>query len=133
MHPALKKLQYKGQDPILVVAAPPGYAPFLEGLDCRVHKTPKGTYGFIQVFARTAAELRSRLQPAIRALAGDGIFWICYPNKTSKNYASDLSRESIWEMVKAHGFEGVAMVAIDDDWSAFRVRRAALVGKGRKD
>ncbi len=129
MHPALKKLRYAGQDPILVIGAPASYRPFLEGLDCRIHRAPKASYAFVQLFAVTRAGLQQSLGAALEALDGDGMFWICYPKKTSQRYSSDLSREIIWDMVKARGFEGVAMVALDDDWSAFRARRASLVRK----
>ena len=127
MHAALKKLLYKGQDPILVMNAPALYSPFLGGLACRIDTRPRGKYGFIQLFAATRAELEPKLDAALAALDGDSVFWICYPKKTSKSYTSDLSREIIWAMVQERGFEGVAMVAIDEDWSAFRVRVASLV------
>ena len=103
MHPALNKLPYKGQDPILVMAAPPEYAPFLAGLTCKIDRTSSGSHAFVQVFALKANGLRSRLRAALKALEGDGIFWTCYPKKTSKKYSSDLSREVIWDMVKAQG------------------------------
>ncbi len=132
MHPVLKKLQYKGQDPILVLSAPEEYAPVLKGCSARVDGAPRGKYEFVQLFARTEADLLRALGAAIAALEGDALFWICYPKGTSKKYKSDLSREGIRQIASSRGFEGVAMVtmvAIDGDWSALRVRAADKVKK----
>ena len=38
----------------------------------------------------------------------------------------------IWrynEAIISHGFEGVAMISLDDDWSAMRFRNSKFVGK----
>lgn len=40
---------------------------------------------------------------------------------------TDISRDAGWDAVHAAGWEGVAMVAIDDTWSAMRFRPSADV------
>jgi hypothetical protein len=44
-------------------------------------------------------------------------------------YAShcDFNRDTGWASLGAAGFEGVRMVAIDEDWSALRFRRVEFI------
>ena len=58
------------------------------------------------------------------AAEGDAILWICYPKKSSKKYKCDFNRDSGWTVLGAAGYEPVRMVAIDEDWSALRFRKA---------
>ncbi len=53
--------------------------------------------------------------------------WFAYPKGTSKKYKSEIDRGSGWNMLGQEGFEPVRMVAIDDDWSAKRFRRAGFI------
>ena len=48
--------------------------------------------------------------------------WIAYPKLTSK-LASDLSRNLVHALAAESGLDTVSQVAIDDDWSAMRVKR----------
>jgi hypothetical protein len=47
---------------------------------------------------------------------------MCYPKKTS-SLKGDLSRDEGWGKLIDAGYEGVAMVSIDDTWSAFRFKK----------
>lgn len=47
--------------------------------------------------------------------------------KSSKTYKTDLSRDEGWQPLGALGYEGVRMIAIDDDWSAFRLRHVSNI------
>ncbi len=47
-----------------------------------------------------------------------------YPKGTSKKYTCEFNRDNGWQRLGEHGFEPVRMVAIDEDWSALRFRRA---------
>lgn len=49
------------------------------------------------------------------------IIWFAYPKKTSK-IKTDISRDKGWEAIHNKGWSGVAMVSIDETWSAFRVK-----------
>jgi hypothetical protein len=50
-----------------------------------------------------------------------------YPKGTSKRYKSQIDRDHGWNALGREGFESVRMVAIDEDWSAKRFRRASFV------
>jgi hypothetical protein len=68
------------------------------------------------------------LGKAIAKLAeGDAIVWFAYPKGSSKRYTCDVNRDTGWKILGAAGFEGVRMVAIDEDWSAVRFRRVEFI------
>jgi len=68
------------------------------------------------------------LAPAIaRKAEGDAVVWFAYPKGTSKKYKSQISRDNGWQVLGHEGFEPVRMVAIDEDWSAKRYRRAGFI------
>lgn len=141
MNPILTKLRYKGQDPILIANMPQEHKIVIEQITTKIHITPKNKYDFIQLFARTKEELEANIKLIMEALKDDGYLWLCYPKGTSKKYRSDLNRDKIREIAGKYNFEGVSQIAIDDDWSALRVRdvdyiknmkrKAAMSGKGK--
>jgi hypothetical protein len=68
------------------------------------------------------------LAPAIaRKTEGDAVIWFAYPKGTSKKYRSQINRDNGWNALGHEGFEPVRMVAIDEDWSAVRFRRAGFI------
>jgi hypothetical protein len=127
MNAVLKKLLYKGQNPVLVLGAPPEAASLTKAFGAPTHARPAaGTkYGFALGFARSLGELDAIAKTAARALADGAMFWSAYPKGTSKKYkAADINRDTGHVRMKAHGFDGVSLVAIDADWSAMRFKRA---------
>jgi hypothetical protein len=126
MNPVLKKLLYKGQSPVLLLGAPPEAAALARALDAPAHPRPAaGTkYGFVLAFARSLAELDAIAKTARGALADGALFWSAYPKGTSKKYkGADINRDTGHARMKKVGFEGVSLVAIDDDWSAMRFKK----------
>ncbi len=53
--------------------------------------------------------------------------WIAYPKGTSKRYACEFNRDTGWRALGRLGFEPVRQIAIDEDWSALRFRRADFI------
>ncbi|HYF64874.1 MAG TPA: DUF3052 family protein [Herpetosiphonaceae bacterium] len=118
-----QKLQIKPGRSLLLVAAPAGYAETLGDLpaDSRREEAPAD---IVQLFVRSRAELEERLDAARAALNPGGILWVTYPKGTSKTMKADVNRDSINAYAHSLGLEGVAMVAIDEDWSALRLKVA---------
>lgn len=58
---------------------------------------------------------------------GDALLWFAYPKQTSRRYRCDFNRDTGFQVLRDSGYESVRMVAIDEDWSALRFRRAAFV------
>ncbi len=59
-------------------------------------------------------ELKTRLKPR-------GLLWIAYHKGTSK-IKTDINRDTINGYAHTLGMEGIAMISMDDDWSALRLR-----------
>jgi hypothetical protein len=129
----ISKLQYKGQSPVLIVQHPPEFRPIVDAwkklaaVETRIG--PKKTYGFSLCFVQSEADIRTHAVDITRHLEDDGIFWVAYPKKSSKKYQATITRDQGWQALGELGFEGVRMVAIDEDWSALRLRKAEKIAK----
>jgi len=125
-----KKLNLKDQAEIVVVNVPASFEPELSQLDSvRVVRNPSKVKNveFAIAFAITQAELDRASKELSAKAKGDAILWIAYPKGTSKRYKCEFNRDSGWTVLGEAGFEGVRMVAIDEDWSALRFRRTEFV------
>lgn len=129
MNPVLKKLGFKGQDPVLIVDAPPEYAPILSEVPSVVHNDPQGRYEFVQYFIMNLDSVKMEARRIAGSLEGDGHLWLCYPKTSSRNYRTDLTRDNLWSVLGPFGYEPVTQVSIDDDWSAIRYRHVDRIRK----
>lgn len=128
------KLNFKNQREILVLAAPPSFEPELRTLsgvsilrDARKAKSIE----FAIAFVTQRAEVDAAVKLIVPKTDGDVVLWFAYLKGTSKRHAGEINRDTGWEALQSAGFETVRLVAIDEDWSALRFRRAAYIG-GRK-
>ena len=77
---------------------------------------------FVLDFATSQAEGESRIR-ALKPHIGDKtLAWIAYP-KGSKAAGYDISRDTVFAYAQTIGLVAVANIAIDDTWSALRIRR----------
>jgi hypothetical protein len=76
---------------------------------------------FILDFATTQAEAEERLVALRPAVGARTIAWLGYP-KGSRAAGHDISRDTLFAFVGSIGLTLVANVAIDDTWSAVRLR-----------
>jgi hypothetical protein len=123
------KLNLGAHRDILVVNAPDSFAPELAALaDVTIHRDAKRLTAvpFALVFVKTFAEIEAAVKWLPRAV-GDAVVWFAYPKGTSKRYQCEFNRDTGWAAVGAAGFEGVRLVAIDEDWSALRFRRTEYI------
>lgn len=126
-----KKLLMKPDMRIGVLNAPEGYAELLGELPSGatvVTQPEPGSLDLILLFVKSLAELEATAPQAMGLIKYDALAWIAYPKKTSK-IKTDINRDNGWAKMSALGFAGVAMVAMDDTWSAMRYRPAERVGK----
>lgn len=136
MSAIFKKLNLKDEVEVVVVNAPQSFEAELAKLDTvRVVRDPAmvRAISFALAFASTQAELDKVSRSLTRKADGDAIVWIAYPKKTSRRYKCEFNRDSGWEVLGGAGFETVRMVAIDEDWSALRFRRAEYVKSMTRD
>ncbi len=118
-----RKLRLKEGMRALVMAAPPGYFDLLTPLPdaVSISEVARGSYPFVQLFARNKSQLETSAPALLKHCAADTLLWISYPKKTS-GVASDLSRDVVREIMAAFNWDTVAIISIDDVWSALRLR-----------
>ena len=75
----------------------------------------------ILMFARDKAALAKGLPGCKRQLAPGEALWVAYIKGTSA-LKTDINRDSIREYVATIGLDTVAQIALDDDWSALRLK-----------
>jgi hypothetical protein len=115
------KLQIKPGMSVALVGVPEDVHVELPG-DCTAAGDP-GTADAVLVFARDRGELAARGEPAIAAGRRDALAWVAYPK--AGQLGTDLNRDTLAAAVKEQGVQPVRQVAIDDVWSALRLRPAA--------
>src|SRR5438105_10468196 len=118
-----EKLLIKEGRKVWFVNSTPGYRTRIGALppNVTVLKAGAAPADIIQVFVRSRAELEAELPKLKRALAPNGLLWVTYAKGTSKMKA-DINRDSIAAYARSIGMEGVAMISVDDDWSALRLK-----------
>jgi hypothetical protein len=135
MPPVFAKLNLKDQREILVVDPPSSFEPVLLALeDVVVRRDPAqlARVSFALAFVTTQAGLDAlSAQLAVRA-QGDAVLWFAYPKASSRRHRCEFNRDTGWDVIRAHGFDSVRQVAIDEDWSALRFRRAEYIGRPSK-
>jgi hypothetical protein len=124
-----KKLNYKAQDPVLVVNAPGSFKvelAELAGLGAGIHASPEvGVgYGFILAFAKDAVELDKVADICLLCMAEGAVLWFGFPKQSSRTIKSDINRDKLADLLALRHLQPNRNVAIDEDWSALRFRRA---------
>jgi hypothetical protein len=76
----------------------------------------------IQVFVANRQELEQQLPRLKELMTPKGMLWVTYHKGTSR-VKTDIHRDTINAYAQSIGLEGVAMISIDDDWSALRLKR----------
>ena len=130
MASVFEKLNLKDHRDILVLNAPTSFEPELRGLagvHVRRSLPETGPVGFTLVFATEQAEVDDAAAELARLAEGDAIVWFAYPKGSSKRSKCSFNRDTGWKALGDAGFEPVRQVAIDEDWSALRFRRAEFV------
>jgi hypothetical protein len=124
-----KKLNFKDHDPIVILQSTDTFKPemvemsqWTSVLENWVEITP-----FVLTFLKNQAELDEFAQTCATQTEGDAVIWVAYPKKSSKRYKCDFNRDTGFFVFGKFGFEPVRMVAIDDDWSALRMRRVDFI------
>jgi hypothetical protein len=81
-----------------------------------------GPVDVVLMFALNQKELDKYLPLAKERLDERGSLWIAYLKGTASK-ATDINRDTINTYAKERGVTGVAMISIDGDWSAMRLKR----------
>lgn len=92
--------------------------------------TEDNGYDFILAFVRSEEDVKEAASQ-IYDLKIDGLIWMIYPKKSAVK-ASKISRDSGWSALQELGYQGIAMVSVDETWSAFRFRSSSLSKSSRR-
>lgn len=127
MNTLLRKMNFKDQKSILVLNAPDAFEAelieFKEQLTVN-NKLDNEPISFCLIFAENRIVIETFAPKIDAIMTNNGLFWWAYPKKSSKKYKSDITRDNGWQIMGEMGYEPVRMVAIDDDWSALRFKKA---------
>jgi hypothetical protein len=130
MSPTFAKLNLKDQSDIVVVNAPASFEPeiaSLRGVTVRRALSETRQVGFSLAFVTRQKEVDALAKVIGKNASGDAIVWLAYPKGSSTKYTCEFNRDTGWASMGDAGFEPVRMVAIDEDWSALRFRRAEFI------
>lgn len=119
--PLVEKLGCKNAASAMFVGAPHGYQETL-GLPIRrsSNKCQSGAFDFIQLFVRSARELRPALARAKKSMAVKGMLWVSWPKRSSKLAANGLDESAVRDAGLAAGLVDIKICAVDDDWSGLK-------------
>jgi hypothetical protein len=131
MNAIFKKLNFKSQPVIHILNAPASFQPAMDemtGLTTIQAKLGKAKdIAFTMIFVTQQKEVDQFADRIAKQSIDDAVIWMVYPKGTSKKYKCEFNRDNGWQRFGEHGFEPVRMVAIDEDWSALRFRRAEKI------
>lgn len=137
MTPLLKKLNFKNHPQLCILDSPPEFKAEMKKMEAwsTVVTSAKKCreIEFALIFVKSKPEIDAAVKSIQNKIKGDAIVWLAYPKGTSKKYKVDISRDKGWDTLGDAGFEVVRAVAIDDDWSAMRFRKAEFIDKMTRD
>ena len=119
----VQKMIIKPGYKVIVINPPEGYLQTISDFpeDAGLIEINTQPADVIQVFVKTLEEVIHNVESWKMNLKPTGILWITYPKGTSK-VKTDLNRDILWQQLKGYHLEGVAMVAVDQTWSAMRFK-----------
>ena len=125
-----QKLNLKAQREIAVFNVPASFEAELaqlKGIKVLRDVRKPTAIQFALAFVTQQSELNRLSKILADGSEGDALLWFAYPKGTSKRYSCDFNRDTGWQVIRKAGFDSVRQVAIDEDWSALRFRRAEYV------
>ena len=125
-----EKLNLKNHATILVLNPPASFEPELAallGVTVLRNFQDLATIEFSLAFVTTQQQVDALAKAIAKRATGDAVVWFAYPKGTSKQYKSEINRDTGWQALGQAGFEPVRAVAIDEDWSALRFRRVEFI------
>jgi hypothetical protein len=128
MNPVFKKLNFKGQSPVFIINSPDSFKKEIDEIrseaEIKTSLAKAKDISFFLAFVIKQKDVDDLVATVVPAISGDAVIWFAYPKGTSKKYKCEFNRDNGWQELGNQGFEPVRMVAIDEDWSALRFRKA---------
>jgi hypothetical protein len=118
------KLGVKPGHRVLIVGAPRGYTLGALPPASKTETKPAGEVDLVQIFVSSMADLKQKLPTLQANLKPNALIWVTYPKGTSK-VKTGLNRDTIRQYVPTAGFQVVSLIAVDETWSALRLKPLA--------
>jgi hypothetical protein len=117
--PLLKKLGIKEGMKIRLIDPPENYFKLLK-TDISKQVVKSGTAHFAHIFAVSKKELAKHFSKLIKELPTDGIIWISWYKKSAK-IPTDITEDTIREIVLPTGWVDVKVCAVSELWSGLKI------------
>ena len=117
--PVAERLQVKGDRRLAVIGAS---AQLEQTVGASKMRADLAKADVVLLFAADRARLDTKLPGVLEKMPDSAILWVAYPKLSSK-LAADLSRDIIHALAPKHGLDTVSQIAVDDNWSALRLKR----------
>jgi len=117
--PVAERLQVKGERRLAVIGASAALEKTVGAAKARADLAKANV---VLLFVADRAGLAAKLPDVPKKMQDSAILWVAYP-KLSSRLAADLSRDIIHALAPKHGLDTVSQIAIDEDWSALRLKR----------
>jgi hypothetical protein len=120
--PLARKLGIRADSVVVLLGAPEGFEARLDDLPDGVsfRRRARGRFGLAITFQTERATLERRLPALLGALDRDGAIWVAWPKKASK-VPTDITEDTVRDVVLPIGLVDVKVCAIDDTWSGLKV------------
>ena len=119
--PIAERLQVKGNRRLAVVGAS---AALEKTVGAQKVRAELARADVVLLFVSDRAGFDRQLPAVLKKAPKTAIVWVAYPKLTSA-LAADLSRDVIHALAPKHGLDTVSQIAIDQDWSALRLKRVS--------
>jgi hypothetical protein len=113
------KLQLRPGESVAIVNAPDGASLALGDHPIADRSTDADA---VIVYCANRAELDELSDDFVPPASRDALTWVAYPK--GGQLGTDLTRDVLAQLVRARGVQPVRQVALDDVWSALRLRSA---------
>lgn len=114
----LQRFQAKPGDGIALMVSGDDDRALLGALPDGATEAPVASAAIVATVIRTRDELLARYAEQLPVAAGARAVWVVYP----KGGRADVNRDVVAGEARAYGWRGVSNIAVDDTWSAVRVR-----------
>lgn len=115
-----QKMYMKDGKDIAFFNEPGNYEELLGGLPDDINITTENA-DILLAFIDNKKQLKSHLPDLKRRIKNEGALWIAY-HKQSSSVDTDINRDSIAALALRNGLKGVAMVSLNTNLSALRLK-----------
>lgn len=121
--PLLKKLGIKPDYTVLFINEPNHYVEMLgefpEGV-ISVDSHHPDLIDFIHIFCKTEEELHTLFPPLKDKLAKNGLIWVSWIKKASKDFTSTFTESEVRELGLRIGLVDIKVCTVDENWSGLK-------------